>query len=685
MNTSALRRAAGAIATALIALLLAACGGDNTTLAAPTIAAFSATPAALPAGGGSVQLSWTTVGASQLSIDNGVGDVSGLANKTIMVTAGTTFTLTATNDTGTATATTTVTVAAATAPTIASFTATPATLPAGGGSTTLGWTTAGATSLSIDNGVGDVSGATSKAVNVAASTTFTLTATNAVGSVTRTTAVAIVSAADRFVDSVNGSDSNPCTQALPCKSIFQSLTGAPAGSTLALADGMYSQASEGHFEIGVPDGVTLIATHPGAVTLADVDLFLHGSATLDGVAFGMSGPPGSNTCASISASGGATTTYTVTLNGVFSNCSRWLGLGPNMKAVMTPGALPGGVYTTGFGNGNTAAWINLVGNAELLIQGGILEGNGTGAAYPQVGLLNVAAGAKLTLDGVTVKDWPQAAIATSGTVIVQNGTLIDHVGAAGDPGPLSTLSLCDTNSAILVGGAAGQLTIDHSTLSNIASGGICVLDTFITPNTLSINIVQSTIANVAGPAIESHTGQSAPDYGGTVIIAGSSFTNNGRAIFWLGRPGTNFDISNTTITGSTGAANVGATTEVCAGAAIRVDMFTDAGTFKLRGSTVSGNAAEGVCLLGAVTADAGTQADPGGNTLAGNTLAGLRVVSDGGQLTVNAVGNLWIASQQGADANGRYSVAPGYTPVPKTGPQSGANFKLDNVLSAANL
>jgi len=48
------------------------------------------------------------------------------------------------------------------------------------------------------------------------------------------------------------------------------------------------------------------------------------------------------------------------------------------------------------------------------------------------------------------------------------------------------------------------------------------------------------------------------------------------------------------------------------------------------------------------------------------------------------VGNTWAPGQQGADANGRYSTPPSYTPVPKTGPMGGVNFKIDGV-STLNL
>ena len=76
-------------------------------------------------------------------------------------------------------------------PVISSFTATPPSLPTGGGNTTLAWTVTGATSLSIDGGVGDVTGATSKSVAVTATKTFTLTATNTSGSSTSTVDVTV--------------------------------------------------------------------------------------------------------------------------------------------------------------------------------------------------------------------------------------------------------------------------------------------------------------------------------------------------------------------------------------------------------------------------------------------------------------------------------------------------------------
>ena len=88
--------------------------------------------------------------------------------------------------------TVTITVQPATAtpkPIINAFSATPSSLTAAG-QVTLIWDVSNATSLSVDSGVGAVTG-TSKVVSVASSTAFTLTATNANGSSTSTVTVTV--------------------------------------------------------------------------------------------------------------------------------------------------------------------------------------------------------------------------------------------------------------------------------------------------------------------------------------------------------------------------------------------------------------------------------------------------------------------------------------------------------------
>lgn len=81
-------------------------------------------------------------------------------------------------------------------PVIASFAAAPPSIQAGS-SATLAWRVTGATALSIDNGVGTVTGATSKSVKPSATTTYTLTATNGAGSATAEVTVTVTAPIDR--------------------------------------------------------------------------------------------------------------------------------------------------------------------------------------------------------------------------------------------------------------------------------------------------------------------------------------------------------------------------------------------------------------------------------------------------------------------------------------------------------
>jgi hypothetical protein len=183
---------------------------------APAIQRFSASPVSLPAGGGAVTLSWEVTGADAISIDHGVGPVTGTST-TVSVTATTTFTLTATNANRTTTSTVTVTVGpSGNAPTIVAFAATPVTLPAGGGSVTLSWQVSGADTVTIDHGVGTVTGP-SVNVPVTATTTFTLTATGSGGSSTATATVTVA-----------GSGGSPGASTAP-----SGCSTGPSGSSLA--------------------------------------------------------------------------------------------------------------------------------------------------------------------------------------------------------------------------------------------------------------------------------------------------------------------------------------------------------------------------------------------------------------------------------------------------------------------
>ena len=78
---------------------------------APTISAFKATPTSVTVGQSST-LSWTVSGATTITIDNGVGDVSNLSSTVVSPQQTTTYKLTASNSGGSSTATAVVNVTA---------------------------------------------------------------------------------------------------------------------------------------------------------------------------------------------------------------------------------------------------------------------------------------------------------------------------------------------------------------------------------------------------------------------------------------------------------------------------------------------------------------------------------------------------------------------------------------------
>jgi hypothetical protein len=82
--------------------------GGGAARGAPTISSFSASPASISSGGSST-LTWTTSGGTSLSIDHGVGTVTG-SSATVSPTGTTTYTLTATNSSGSVSSSVTVTV-----------------------------------------------------------------------------------------------------------------------------------------------------------------------------------------------------------------------------------------------------------------------------------------------------------------------------------------------------------------------------------------------------------------------------------------------------------------------------------------------------------------------------------------------------------------------------------------------
>ena len=90
-----------------------------------------------------------------------------------------------------------------------------------------------------------------------------------------------------------------------------------------------------------------------------------------------------------------------------------------------------------------------------------------------------------------------------------------------------------------------------------------------------------------------------------------------------------------------------------------------------RSCAITTNTGDGIRAEDTSAPNLGDATAAGSNTLTGNTGVGLN--NDTTASTIQAVGNTWIASTQGADASGNYAVALTPGPVPAAG---GNNFSI---------
>ena len=181
------------IATIFISICLSACGGSETP-PQPDIVSFVAAAETITAGDAAALTAVFDFGFA--TVDNGVGAVTSDTPTSVTPTATTTYTLTTSNS-ASRRVTKSVTVTVVPAPEITSFVSAAGTITAG---QAVDLTAVFAAifadgSASIDNGVGAVTSNTPTSVAPAATTTYTLTATNGAGTaVTSAVTVTVVPA-----------------------------------------------------------------------------------------------------------------------------------------------------------------------------------------------------------------------------------------------------------------------------------------------------------------------------------------------------------------------------------------------------------------------------------------------------------------------------------------------------------
>jgi hypothetical protein len=158
---------------------------------APIIVNFTANPNSINAGQSST-LSWQVQNADNVAITTLGSGLALSGSQPVTPATTTTYTLTATHGTQTATAQATVTVnSGGGLPVIVSFAPNPATVDFGQ-SSSLQWVVQNATRVTIDNSIGDVGLTGSHSISPAATTTYTITATNAVGTVIAQTKLTVI-------------------------------------------------------------------------------------------------------------------------------------------------------------------------------------------------------------------------------------------------------------------------------------------------------------------------------------------------------------------------------------------------------------------------------------------------------------------------------------------------------------
>jgi predicted secreted protein len=183
------------IASVLLALSLISvvCACAAPQAARPTVNHFYANPASISKGD-SCTLNWRVADTDTVTIDHALGTMPAIGSCTVSPGETTIYELTATNRSGVTVADTTVTVStkppAADMPVINHFESTPnSVLP--GGIATLVWNVTGASSVSIDQGIGAVEDQGRKGVISSGTTKYTLMAVNASGEVSASANVVV--------------------------------------------------------------------------------------------------------------------------------------------------------------------------------------------------------------------------------------------------------------------------------------------------------------------------------------------------------------------------------------------------------------------------------------------------------------------------------------------------------------
>lgn len=231
---------------------------------APSFTACAITPGTINAGQ-SATISYATQNATSVTISPGVGNVGQNGSITVTPSQNTTYTLTATGGGGqTATCTLSLTVnqgPVTPPPTVVSFTANP-TVITRGQSSTLTYNVEGADTITI-SGVGAVQGPSgSVPVTPTQTTTYTLTARNAGGEVTRTATVTVNDAPVNPQPSLTACAATPATSPRPGDPVVLSFTATNA-TAVTISPGIGNVPVAGGVTVRPAQTTTYVVTATG--------------------------------------------------------------------------------------------------------------------------------------------------------------------------------------------------------------------------------------------------------------------------------------------------------------------------------------------------------------------------------------------------------------------------------------
>ena len=245
------------IATIFISICLSACGGSETP-PQPDIVSFVAAAETITAGDAAALTAVFDFGFA--TVDNGVGAVTSDTPTSVTPTATTTYTLTTSNS-ASRRVTKSVTVTVVPAPEITSFVSAAGTITAGQAVDLIAVFADG--SASIDNGVGAVTSNTPTSVAPAATTTYTLTATNGAGTaVTSAVTVTVVMTAE-ITSFVSAAGTITAGQAVDLTAVFAGGTASIDNAVGALASNTpasVSPMSTTTFRLTVTNSLGVTAT-----------------------------------------------------------------------------------------------------------------------------------------------------------------------------------------------------------------------------------------------------------------------------------------------------------------------------------------------------------------------------------------------------------------------------------------